>query len=110
MAKVTTGQILKTVCFAVLGGLPGAFWFYHAGSIQSLVIMALGIFIGSMLSLPGVSAANVLAGTAGVIVAHNVSRSSQNRVLEAFVGDRPDAKEPDLTPPKDESQSADQKA
>lgn len=93
MPKITTKQVIKTVIFTTIGAAPGTVWTILAGSTQSVVITCLGAFIGFGLSLPGVSAARVASGTAGMIIAKNVPSSMQDKVWDTFLG------EDESTPP-----------
>lgn len=96
MAKITGKQITKSVVFTILGATPGIIWFLNAGTTQSVVIGCLGAFVGFGLSLPGVSAARVAGGTAGMIVANNAPRSMQGKIMETFTGGgEPDEKQED---------------
>lgn len=87
MPKISNGQIAKSVLLTALGAAPGLVWYFNARTGQSLFITALGTFIGFALSLPGVSARNVLAGTAAAIIANNAPRSMHGKVYETFLGD-----------------------
>ncbi len=98
MKKPSTGQVIKSVILTSIGAAPGTIWFINAHTTQAVVIACLGTFIGFALSLPGVSAARVAGGVAGSIVAHNVPRSMQKRVFDAFLPDELLAKE---EPPKE---------
>lgn len=86
MAKITGKQIAKSIVMTLIGAAPGTLWFFNAGKTQSIVIASLGAFVAFCLSLPGVSAARVAGGTAGMIIARNAPRSMQGEILNAFVG------------------------
>lgn len=85
--KITAKQIVKSVILTSIGVTPGLVWFFNARKIDSVVVACLGAFIGFAFSLPGVSAARVLKGTAAAIVANNVPRPMQGKVFEAMVGE-----------------------
>ncbi len=87
MKKIAPKQIAKSIIFTALGAAPGIIWFCNAGTGQSIIIACLGAFVAFGLSLPGVSMARVAGGTAGVLVAHNVPRSMQGKVMDTFVGE-----------------------
>lgn len=80
---------------AAVGVLPGialgiACYFgpeYHPGAC--IFVGLVGAFIGAALAQPDVSTTNVLLGTAGVIVAHNVPGSLGERILDAASDDLP---------------------
>lgn len=86
-------QIAKTIILTVVGAAPGAYWLYSQGwAPASLIICLLGAFIGFALSLPGVSAGNVLRGTAGVVAAHNAPVGMRDQILEKTIGKPEDPK------------------
>lgn len=87
MAKITARQIAKSVVFTAIGAAPGIIWFFNAGTTQPIVIACLGAFVAFGLSLPGVSAARIAGGTAGMIVARNAPSSMQGKIMDAFVGE-----------------------
>ncbi len=99
--SVSQGQIVKSAIGAVIGAVPGAVFLFYAhgkAGFAPYVVLALGLFIGVALTLPGVSAGNVLRGTAGVIAAHNVAPRHREKVLDVFLNSGKPV-EPDAPPP-----------
>lgn len=93
-------QVVKSLLGTVVGGAAGGFWLVQGGGTQAVVIMLLGAFIGFALTLPGVSAARVAGGAAGMIVAHNAPASMRGKILDYFVAD-PETEPPQADPPAD---------
>ena|SRR5581483_261312 len=84
--RIKAAQVIKSLIGGVLGGLPGAIWYFNVGSVQSIVIASLGAFVGFALTLPGVSLERVALGTVGAIAARNVHGPMRERILEATMG------------------------
>lgn len=84
---VTTKQLAKSLILTALGATPGIIWYFNAGTTQAIVITLLGSLVGFGLSLPGVSAARVAGGTAGMIVARNTHGELRDKVVRSVVGE-----------------------
>ena len=94
--KWHSARILKTILGLLAGVLLGSvsYFVFEHGWKASLIVGVLAAFVGIALAQPGVSAANVAKGTAGMFVAHNVP----------LVGDKlfgGDSNEPEKAPPPD---------
>src|SRR5436305_5565906 len=77
--------IARAALGLALGITPGIF-FYVYGHGQAPLVIVLGAFIGLACALANVSARNVAAGMAGVIIARNAPRSMQGAIMEHFTG------------------------
>lgn len=78
-----TRQIFKSLLCTLIGAGACCLFAGH-GATQIVIVATLGAFVGFALSLPGVSAGNVAAGTLGMIIAHNIPGPAGRRVFDAL--------------------------